>query len=67
MTASRGLRRCRLLPHLRAGDQRRPELVDKFQAAIAETLWYVQDNPDEVRRIVTTYPFTKINPLLATD
>jgi len=32
-----------------------PELVDDFQAAIGESLQYANDNPDEVRRIVTTY------------
>jgi NitT/TauT family transport system substrate-binding protein len=40
-----------------------PELVDDFQAAIAESLQYAQDNPDEVRRIVTTY--TQIAPEVA--
>jgi NitT/TauT family transport system substrate-binding protein len=40
-----------------------PELVDDFQAAIGESLQYAQDNPDEVRRIVTTY--TQITPEVA--
>lgn len=40
-----------------------PQLVDDFQAAIAESLQYAQDNPDEVRRIVTTY--TQITPEVA--
>ncbi|MCZ2822080.1 ABC transporter substrate-binding protein [Modestobacter sp. VKM Ac-2977] len=37
-----------------------PELVDDFQAAMAESLQYAQDNPDELRRIITTY--TSITP-----
>ena len=37
-----------------------PELVDDFQAAIQESLQYASDNPDEVRRIITTY--TQISP-----
>ncbi len=40
-----------------------PQLVDDFQAAIGESLQYAQDNPDEVRRIVTTY--TQITPEVA--
>jgi NitT/TauT family transport system substrate-binding protein len=40
-----------------------PELVDDFQAAIQQSLQYAQDNPDEVRRIVTTY--TQIPPEVA--
>jgi NitT/TauT family transport system substrate-binding protein len=40
-----------------------PELVDDFQAAIQQSLQYAQDNPDEVRRIVTTY--TQITPEVA--
>ncbi|GAB3361568.1 ABC transporter substrate-binding protein [Modestobacter lapidis] len=42
-----------------------PELVDDFQAAIGESLQYAQDNPDEVRRIVTTY--TQISPEVAAE
>ncbi|MCZ2824039.1 MULTISPECIES: ABC transporter substrate-binding protein [unclassified Modestobacter] len=37
-----------------------PELVDDFQAAMTESLQYAQDNPDELRRIITTY--TSITP-----
>lgn len=37
-----------------------PELVDDFQAAMTESLQYAQDNPDELRRIITTY--TSISP-----
>ena len=40
-----------------------PELVDDFQAAIGESLQYAEDNPDEVRRIITTY--TQITPEVA--
>ncbi len=40
-----------------------PELVDDFQAAIGESLQYATDNPDEVRRIITTY--TQISPEVA--
>jgi NitT/TauT family transport system substrate-binding protein len=40
-----------------------PELVDDFQAAIQESLQYATDNPDEVRRIITTY--TQISPEVA--
>jgi NitT/TauT family transport system substrate-binding protein len=40
-----------------------PELVDDFQAAIGESLQYANDNPDEVRRIITTY--TQIAPEVA--
>jgi len=40
-----------------------PELVDDFQAAIGESLQYASDNPDEVRRIITTY--TQIAPEVA--
>jgi NitT/TauT family transport system substrate-binding protein len=40
-----------------------PELVDDFQAAIQESLQYASDNPDEVRRIITTY--TQITPEVA--
>jgi NitT/TauT family transport system substrate-binding protein len=40
-----------------------PELVDDFQAAIGESLQYATDNPDEVRRIITTY--TQIAPEVA--
>ena len=40
-----------------------PELVDDFQAAMAESLQYAQDNPDELRRIITTY--TSISPEVA--
>jgi NitT/TauT family transport system substrate-binding protein len=40
-----------------------PQLVDDFQAAIGESLQYAQDNPDEVRRIVSTY--TQITPEVA--
>jgi NitT/TauT family transport system substrate-binding protein len=40
-----------------------PELVDNFQAAIQESLQYANDNPDEVRRIITTY--TSITPEVA--
>ena len=32
-----------------------PELVAKFTAAMNKSLEYAQENPDEVRRIVTTY------------
>jgi NitT/TauT family transport system substrate-binding protein len=35
--------------------QQNADVVDNFQAAIKESLQYAQDNPDEVRRIVTTY------------
>jgi NitT/TauT family transport system substrate-binding protein len=35
--------------------QQNPGVVDDFQAAIKESLQYAQDNPDEVRRIITTY------------
>ena len=45
------------------GDAEEPELVEDFQAAIAESLQYAQDNPDEVRRIITTY--TQIAPEVA--
>ncbi|MCZ2816651.1 ABC transporter substrate-binding protein [Modestobacter sp. VKM Ac-2984] len=37
-----------------------PDLVDDFQAAMAESLQYAQDNPEELRRIITTY--TSISP-----
>ncbi|MCZ2838844.1 ABC transporter substrate-binding protein [Modestobacter sp. VKM Ac-2985] len=40
-----------------------PELVDDFQAAMAESLQYAQDNPDELRRIITSY--TSITPEVA--
>jgi NitT/TauT family transport system substrate-binding protein len=40
-----------------------PELVADFQAAIGESLQYANDNPDEVRRIITTY--TQITPEVA--
>ncbi|WP_164702649.1 ABC transporter substrate-binding protein, partial [Modestobacter sp. KNN46-3] len=40
-----------------------PELVDDFQAAMTESLQYAQDNPDELRRIITTY--TSISPEVA--
>lgn len=40
-----------------------PKLVDDFRAAIQQSLKYAQDNPDEVRRIITTY--TKITPDVA--
>jgi NitT/TauT family transport system substrate-binding protein len=35
--------------------QQNPDVVDDFQAAIKQSLQYAQDNPDEVRRIITTY------------
>ncbi|MCZ2806739.1 ABC transporter substrate-binding protein [Modestobacter sp. VKM Ac-2983] len=37
-----------------------PDLVDDFQAAMTESLQYAQENPDELRRIITTY--TSITP-----
>ncbi|MCZ2812593.1 MULTISPECIES: ABC transporter substrate-binding protein [unclassified Modestobacter] len=40
-----------------------PDLVDDFQAAMNESLQYAQDNPDELRRIITTY--TSISPEVA--
>ncbi|GAA4747456.1 sulfonate ABC transporter substrate-binding protein [Modestobacter marinus] len=40
-----------------------PELVDDFQAAMAESLAYAQENPEELRRIITTY--TSISPEVA--
>ncbi|WP_448627306.1 ABC transporter substrate-binding protein [Geodermatophilus sp. URMC 64] len=43
--------------------QQNPDVVDDFQAAIQESLQYANDNPDEVRRIVTTY--TQIAPEVA--
>ena len=39
-----------------------PTFAD-FQAAIQESLQYANDNPDEVRRIITTY--TQIAPEVA--
>jgi NitT/TauT family transport system substrate-binding protein len=44
--------------------QQNPDVVDNFQAAIKESLQYAQDNPDEVRRIITTY--TSISADIAT-
>ncbi|MET9355106.1 ABC transporter substrate-binding protein [Streptomyces sp. NPDC006617] len=38
--------------------QEHPEVVEKFQAATAESLAYADTHPDEVREVVTTY--TKI-------
>ncbi|WP_405592807.1 ABC transporter substrate-binding protein [Streptomyces sp. NBC_01092] len=38
--------------------QQHPDLVEKFQAATAESLAYAEAHPDEARQIVTTY--TKI-------
>jgi NitT/TauT family transport system substrate-binding protein len=35
--------------------QENPDVVDDFQAAVQESLQYANDNPDEVRRIITTY------------
>jgi len=35
--------------------QQNADVVDDFQAAIQESLQYAQDNPDEVRRIISTY------------
>jgi NitT/TauT family transport system substrate-binding protein len=45
-----------------SGDQMEaePEKVEAFQAAMQRSLEYAQENPDEVRRIVTTY--TEIAP-----
>jgi len=43
--------------------QENPDVVDDFQAAIQESLQYATDNPDEVRRIITTY--TQITPEVA--
>lgn len=45
--------------------QENPELVEKFSAAMAKSLEFSQKNPDEVRRIITTY--TQITPELAAD
>ncbi|QEE60423.1 nitrate ABC transporter substrate-binding protein [Salinibacterium sp. dk2585] len=42
-----------------------PELVEKFAAAMAKSLEFSQENPDEVHRIITTY--TQITPELAAD
>jgi NitT/TauT family transport system substrate-binding protein len=35
--------------------QENPDVVDAFQEAIAKSLEYANENPDEVRRIITTY------------
>ncbi len=32
-----------------------PDLVADFRAAMAESLTYANDNPDEIRRIILTY------------
>jgi NitT/TauT family transport system substrate-binding protein len=40
--------------------QSKPELVKAFTAAMVESQRYASENPDEVRRIITTY--TKIDP-----
>ena len=43
--------------------QQNPDVVDDFQAAIQQSLQFATDNPDEVRRIITTY--TQITPEVA--
>jgi NitT/TauT family transport system substrate-binding protein len=43
--------------------QENPDVVEEFRAAIQESLQYASDNPDEVRRIITTY--TQIAPEVA--
>lgn len=45
--------------------ERDPKTVEGFQAAINESLEFAAANPDEVRRVVTT--FTKIPPAVAKE
>ncbi|MCW4386677.1 ABC transporter substrate-binding protein [Salinibacterium sp. SYSU T00001] len=42
--------------------QESPEVVEAFRAAMNRSLQYAEDNPDEVRRILSTY--TEISPEL---
>lgn len=43
--------------------EERPELVDQFQAALAESAAYAEEHPDETREILTSY--TQISEELA--